>query len=202
MSKIILKIKDLYCEWDTEKKKPSTRLMPLQEFKIIQELNNPDVDKSTLNLRLKRAEEKGHSVIGSSKSIEELIKENRAGFKGESLTSEELVRQYADKNSKIRVLAQEIEEKQEEEDKIPFEEKESLKIEESPLIEDILIQQIKEIENKNKNIDNYLDIILENIKKDMDQVVLEHESKLEKDLEEIERTFEEEIKKAEQENLL
>lgn len=89
---IILKIKDKYCTWSKENKRPDSYLMNKEELlNYIQEKEGEDSEDS-LPVRLLRLEQKGLSIKSFSKDY--FLSNNKAGENGENISEDEIYLQY------------------------------------------------------------------------------------------------------------
>lgn len=89
---IILKIKDKYCTWSKESKRPNSYLMNKDELiTYIEEKEGEDAEDS-MPARLSRLEQKGLSIKSLSK--EYFLNNNKAGGNGESISEEDIFIQY------------------------------------------------------------------------------------------------------------
>lgn len=89
---IILKIKDKYCTWSKENKRPNSYLMNKDELiTYIEEKEGEDAEDS-MPPRLSRLEQKGLSIKSLSK--EYFLNNNKAGGNGESISEEDIFIQY------------------------------------------------------------------------------------------------------------
>lgn len=92
MLNIIIKIKDEYFIWDLNKKSPKTNGMNVKDLRYwIQEQEKQD-GLDSFEIRLKRVDEIGTSI--PSVSLDEIIKNNKAGYTGEQLNIEEIFNEY------------------------------------------------------------------------------------------------------------
>ena len=185
MSKIVVQIKGLYCEWDTDLKKPISRLMPKEEFRIVYETNNKSQDPLELVKRIKRAEEKGTSLIGSSKPFEEFLKHNKAGDNSESLTPEEIVLKYGGRNERILSFTPKLEGEIEKDIQIPTEEEKPLKKDENEESLDTFLERLQKLEQRANEIDGTLEIYLQEMAKSLEIIDEIDRKELEEELRQI-----------------
>lgn len=92
MPRYICKLDDMYFDWSTVVDAPITFGMTLEEYKEYykSEYGNLSISSGEFDRRMKRVEETGTSSL-LDKSIDSVIKGNRAGPKESELTKNQLI---------------------------------------------------------------------------------------------------------------
>lgn len=90
---IILKIKDKYCIWSKEDKRPNSYLMNKDELLTYIEEKEGEDSEDSLPSRLTRLEEKGLSIKSFSKDF--FLDNNKAGQNNEKISEDDIYSQYS-----------------------------------------------------------------------------------------------------------
>lgn len=94
MGQYIIKIKGCYMEWSTIVDAPVTNGMTLEEFVKYYMGKYGVRGMDALGERLDRVEKFGHSALGPSMTLTELLEHNHAGKNEECLTEDEIYKMY------------------------------------------------------------------------------------------------------------
>ena len=94
MGKYIIKIKDCYMEWSTVVDAPVTNGMRLAEFMEYYQDEYGTHGMDGLEARMERVARFGHSALGKTQSLADLLERNRAGDNEKCLTEDEIYQKY------------------------------------------------------------------------------------------------------------